>query len=230
MALGAAGSQAVAVVRIAVAPTGRASPALARWDVPTSRLHCPPSHLQVPAPAMAAAPPRQTHQPPGDPQPAHASQRPDPLQRTCGTQVDRCRRRRPTSAYIGRHVRLLHALPCASVGACAGASAGPAPLLCHCASRCSSAATRRRSPAIHTSAITTPTGTASSTRATNTIIVSNAAIPEPASSRMRAPYSLGLRLGRQSLAQTMDEASGSCSRMRACAMPHTRKRPENRAL
>lgn len=98
-------------MRIAVAPTGRALPALARWDVPTSRLHCPPSHLQVPAPAMAAAPPRQTHQPPGDPQPAQASQRPDPLQRTCGTQVDRCRRRRPDQR-LHRTPRPVAPTPC----------------------------------------------------------------------------------------------------------------------
>lgn len=56
----------------------------------------------------------------------------------------------------------------------AAASAPAAPLACHCASRCSSASTRRRSLAIHTRAITSPTGTASSNSTTVTIIVSNA--------------------------------------------------------
>lgn len=70
---------------------------------------------------------------------------------------------------------------------------------CQCASLCSSTSTRRRSPAIHTSAMMTPTGTASSTSTTNPISVSNALPLKPASGRLSAPYSLSLSPGQVGL-------------------------------
>lgn len=94
-----------------------------------------------------------------------------------------------------------HVLKGVGIGVCtaaASAALAPTPLACHCASRCSSTSTRRRNPAIHTSAITNPTGNASSNSTTNPIIASNVfpLIRHPADSSVAMLLGAPTKVGR----------------------------------
>lgn len=221
----------VAIVRIAVAPARRVSPALAGWDVPTPRSHCAPSPLRVPAPAMVAAPPRQTRQPRRDPRPAPASQRPDALHRRCGTQVDRrrqcspdqCRQRTPRPVVpmpCPARPRVLALAHPQARHHCAATAQAAAPAPPPVAAARPSTPARSPHPPARRAAPGPPTRLSFPTQQ------SPSRRPAECAHHTASGYGWAASL---SLRRRMERRQAAVARVLAW-MLHTRKRPENRAL